>query len=381
MRPSQILDAHGDLLSRLDDNLFQGAMGALIAGQVAGKIPPAIDTATRDRLAMDAALSFSRSLRGAVRGAEAYRVTEDMVDLLTFAADSLEADDTWDRSLAPTGCGIVRFDKPVSLGEWKTDGVSASWLIWGPGDYGDDGKVRTYTYWLTDSANDPFIEWVVGKGKDAARAEKIRRIVGPWSLIGWDSFPDGRSLGEPRIDGRTNDAESGARMVASILSDEPSRLATRLARLTAHADRLDAALAGDGDVDDIDLEAIDADVAVDPLDMANDARLVHALWLLLGQTITTLHDEPIDRHARKRAVRKGLPPRVTTVALRRAESRPAEGESHVQWQHRWITRGHWRWQPCGEGRRERRRIWIAPFVKGPEGAPLKQSEKLYDLRR
>jgi len=34
---------------------------------------------------------------------------------------------------------------------------------------------------------------------------------------------------------------------------------------------------------------------------------------------------------------------------------------------RFVVRGHWRNQPHGEGRQERKRIWIQPFWKGPEG--------------
>jgi hypothetical protein len=53
----------------------------------------------------------------------------------------------------------------------------------------------------------------------------------------------------------------------------------------------------------------------------------------------------------------------------------------VEWSKRWVVRGHWRWQSYGPGRTERRRIWISPFIKGPDGAPLVVSEKVYDLRR
>lgn len=39
--------------------------------------------------------------------------------------------------------------------------------------------------------------------------------------------------------------------------------------------------------------------------------------------------------------------------------------------HRHIVRGHYRNQPVGEGRQERKRIWITPFWRGPEeGAAL-----------
>jgi hypothetical protein len=35
----------------------------------------------------------------------------------------------------------------------------------------------------------------------------------------------------------------------------------------------------------------------------------------------------------------------------------------------WIVRGHWRNQPHGPGRTERKRMWIQPYWKGPEDAP------------
>jgi hypothetical protein len=35
----------------------------------------------------------------------------------------------------------------------------------------------------------------------------------------------------------------------------------------------------------------------------------------------------------------------------------------------WLVRGHWRNQPIGSGRSERKRIWIMPHWKGPQEAP------------
>jgi len=42
-----------------------------------------------------------------------------------------------------------------------------------------------------------------------------------------------------------------------------------------------------------------------------------------------------------------------------------------QWQT--YVSGHWKMQPCGKGRRDRHRIWIQPYVKGPEGAPFREA--------
>lgn len=67
---------------------------------------------------------------------------------------------------------------------------------------------------------------------------------------------------------------------------------------------------------------------------------------------------------------------VTCASLRRrhyhSESE-REAESR-EYSHRWIVRGHMRNQPIGprnaEGGQERMRVWIAPYVKGPEDKPL-----------
>lgn len=39
---------------------------------------------------------------------------------------------------------------------------------------------------------------------------------------------------------------------------------------------------------------------------------------------------------------------------------------------RTLVSGHWRDQPCGKDRMDRKRIWIEPFWRGPEGAPITQ---------
>ena len=36
----------------------------------------------------------------------------------------------------------------------------------------------------------------------------------------------------------------------------------------------------------------------------------------------------------------------------------------------YIVRGHWRNQPCGPGLKDRKRMWIQPFWKGMEDAPI-----------
>lgn len=106
-----------------------------------------------------------------------------------------------------------------------------------------------------------------------------------------------------------------------------------------------------------------------------------ATWLLMMQPIGRVADAHFDRSSRRRLARADLPdPRVRVITLRHSPG-PATGESGREFHHRWVVRGHWRMQACGEGRTERRPTWIVPHVKGPEGAPLLGGEKVYALKR
>lgn len=106
---------------------------------------------------------------------------------------------------------------------------------------------------------------------------------------------------------------------------------------------------------------------------------IKAFWLLSRQPLTEQETILPDRAERRRAAREGHrePPPVRLIRLRRLHGAYAGTGRPGQWYHQWIVRGHWRMQPWGPGRQYRRPVWIAPFVKGPEGAPLLGGEKVY----
>lgn len=92
---------------------------------------------------------------------------------------------------------------------------------------------------------------------------------------------------------------------------------------------------------------------------------------------------PIKKGRRRVAARK--PPPVRVVTLRpgspTAEAYDESAGRNVQWRHRWLVRGHWRQAPypsLGEG--VTKPIWIAPYLKGPAGAPLLTSPKVTAVR-
>lgn len=77
---------------------------------------------------------------------------------------------------------------------------------------------------------------------------------------------------------------------------------------------------------------------------------------------------------------------VNLVALRENATRlpteePSEGEKKWGLSVRFMVRGHWRNQACGAKLGQRRPVYVAPYLKGPEDAPLKSSETVFVWRR
>lgn len=100
----------------------------------------------------------------------------------------------------------------------------------------------------------------------------------------------------------------------------------------------------------------------------------------------TRHD-PTPR--RRRRVSPSTPGDIATgvnlVALRENAKRLVEdtGGEGKKWglSVRFMVRGHWRNQACGEKLGQRRPVFVAPYLKGPEDAPLKSSETVFVWRR
>jgi len=105
-------------------------------------------------------------------------------------------------------------------------------------------------------------------------------------------------------------------------------------------------------------------------------------WTLMQQSILNIEDATYSRADRKRIARidpEAAPVRIIT--LRRSQTSSDESEaSGREYHHQWIVRGHWRqqWHPKREVHRP---VWIAPHVKGPEGAPMLGGEKVHLWKR
>lgn len=380
MRPSEILDAQADLLDRLKDKdlFYQQIALAAAAAMQQYHLP----NGSRDNQALVGRLSdeltdtsraagqeFTDHLARQVENAYAYRVTHDMELLVEHVADQLDDSDQWDFRMPPTPAGFIRFDRPIEVREMRGDNMLVHFAIWGPASIDLRGTATPATVYqfFNDIWTQPDESWERygfddGGGDDLTQEEKDRylRAIGRWASTSIMIMFHGEAVGPPTVREKSEEEY--------------------------HADGIYGSEA-----------------------TTNLGRHMFALFFLLNQTISTVKDEYPDRAGGRRAKRRNFPPKVSVITLRRSEGNRQEGESLVEWHHRWIVRGHMRWQPYGvrkvdhvhdlgqpelneHGHATRHcqhegcdhfvsRIYIAPYEKGPEGAPLVVSTKLYDLSR
>jgi hypothetical protein len=113
-------------------------------------------------------------------------------------------------------------------------------------------------------------------------------------------------------------------------------------------------------------------------------RFLLVTWHLQRQRLTSSHVVRPSRATLRRLARlkTSADPEVRVLTLRVPESgnHGPDSESSHEYYHQWIVRGHWRqqWYPSIE---DHRPVWIAPHLKGPDGAPLLGGEKVYAWRR
>ncbi|MEU1071955.1 MULTISPECIES: hypothetical protein [unclassified Streptomyces] len=114
-------------------------------------------------------------------------------------------------------------------------------------------------------------------------------------------------------------------------------------------------------------------------------RALVVTWLLMGQTLASEEEVRAPKSA-LRNIRRLNPALLTSVRYVQLRHR---GHVHGEkqkipgqrgYQFRWIVRGHWR-NHYYPSRRTHRPIWIDHHVKGPEGAPLLDPDKLVNVLR
>ena len=113
----------------------------------------------------------------------------------------------------------------------------------------------------------------------------------------------------------------------------------------------------------------------------NTERILYAIFALMEQKVAQKDVYTDKRHARRmRHKKRGTPPMVTVITLRREEEWGYHEEGTGNWlMYRSIVKAHWRLQHYGDG--TAKKIWIHRYWRGPDGAPIHQPKRVSSLTR
>lgn len=108
----------------------------------------------------------------------------------------------------------------------------------------------------------------------------------------------------------------------------------------------------------------------------------------LQQRVVSVGGGHVERHRRKQLAREqsvDVQREVKVIQLRRTERAGSPSAERVgdapEWSCRWVVSGHWRNQFYAKTS-DHKLIYIMPFVKGPEGKPMKvASHTVYSVNR
>jgi hypothetical protein len=112
---------------------------------------------------------------------------------------------------------------------------------------------------------------------------------------------------------------------------------------------------------------------------AHTAPLV-ATWLLIAQQVTEAVPAELGRAIRRAYARQHRPApevRIVRIGARgsgrtTAASRSSAGGRQPLQQREWVGE-HWKQQPYGPGRSQRKLIYVAPYLRGPDDRPIRPS--------
>ncbi len=326
MRAVETMSACADLKTKLQFPKFQRS---LVSHLIQSRTT--FDAGTR-RHNIDAARLYVNILTKVMPDIPLYFVKREMTDLIQHAANQLSDEDVVDRTIAPTKSGFVYFEKPIEGVDLRGQNIKLNACVW---FFDASGTLCLYMFNDMYRTPDKPSQDILNDKKAMKVHEELQ--AGRWSFIGMEGDVAGAAIGAP-------------------LNEQDEVVKTFYEEVEGFT----------------------------PTASTNFIRAIHAFWLIMGQTLVSITEEVGDKRFARTQAQMKLPNLVQVIQYRRTENmNEYSGESNVEWSHRWIVRGHWRWQPFKNeaGKDDRKRIWIAPFMKGPEDKPLVLTDKIYALTR
>lgn len=356
MKPTDALEIQRDYKSRCEDANFRLMLGHMImsgSGLRHAKQEKEIPADKIVNAYLDSAVNVG------VANTPCYFVKDEMTDLIVFASNKLDDTDLFDASLVPSDKGFVYFEKPLEIRDVRGRQLLANLVVWEKGfSHGKHGIIVNI-YNDAKITPDEIANLLINDYQKNKNSKRNLDVIGRFHWIHSFNLVHGHVIGEAV---KVADEEEKNSMRDMIFNEEHNKLI------------------------ELDDEAWEKYKQEKILPYTNIKRLVHTYFLIMSQTLTAKSPERGDRAQRRRQERENLPSEVLVIQFRKTRYTSADKgeEGAINWSHRWIVGGHWRWQPYKDpasGGEIKKRIWISPYVKGPDDKPLKTKERVYVLAK
>lgn len=342
MPASDALYQQAQLRQELDSGTYRAFMEEVVPSMqrpdVGGAIIPA--TWSVDKVMDD--------LRLWTRAARTYYVSPEMMRLTVGAMEQMPDDATVQRQSPMSPQGFLWMPSPLRIIDLRGRLLAVNAALWSV--FGDGVVV-----WLFADKYDPInAAWAVGKGwgDDPDMVARLPRLT-PWHAM-------------------------------TIRFGEPLPQALQLSGQRPIPPEVDVQVRQEGDtvawyVADDGYTAAEMQPTFRP---ATEAVFLTALWRLMRQTVVHVQPEQPDKRSRRLADKYLRNDRTLTVIALRKHEYHGKGERTWVLDHRILVDGYWRTQWYGSGdQRWSDIIYIHPHMRGPDGAPLKVTDKVRALVR
>ena len=355
MKPTDALEIQRDYKSRCQDANFCRVLGHMILSGSGLRHKENLNISAEN--VVNSYLASAVSV--GVANTPCYFVKDEMTDLIMFASQKLDDTDLFDASLVPSDKGFVYLEKPLEVVDVRGRRLLGNVIVWEKGFSDNREGIIVSMYNDAKRTPDDIASLLINGSDDSKNRQRNLDVVGRFHWIHSFNLVHGHIIGEAI---KVADEKEKEEMRNMVFNEEGNELI------------------------ELDDEAWEKYKQEKITPYTNVKRLIHTYFLIMSQTLTAKTPERGDRAQRRRLERENLPSEVLVIQFRKTRYTSAEGgeERNVNWSHRWIVGGHWRWQPYKDpasGGEIKKRIWISPYVKGPDDKPLKTKERVYVLAK
>jgi hypothetical protein len=375
MKPTEALDIRANFKSKCGDSLWKELVKQTIMISSGAKFYKEKLASTHEQkediIIREKAIEvYVEDAIRAGMSAECFFIKDEMTDLILFASEKLDETDLFDPTLAPTDKGFAYFEKPVPLIDVRGRKLLINIITWEKIFNEETGNFQITMSCWNDTARTPdevAIEIISSKNK---ALQELLKKIGRFHWINSEMIKSGIIVGSKEI-----------KLTEKALQEIKETTFDKSYGVKQKDNSFDY-----NRLSDKAWEEYKEKIITNP---TNIVRILHAYWLLMSQTIVEQSKEKGDRAQRRRLERENCPTEVVVIQFRKRKYYNERGEEteeskKIDWSHRWLVGGHWRWQPYKDPVSKgeiKKRIWINPYVKGPEDKPLVMKDKVYVLAR